>query len=93
MQINKDNLPDYIHIKGTCDPNGVPKVKGLVRLSHFIANWRIKILNDQKMHIQYIVEVDPGGDLPAWINNMFIVTGPYKTFMNLAEKLKSESIN
>ncbi|MBT8195412.1 MAG: hypothetical protein KJO64_03240 [Bacteroidia bacterium] len=89
LEMNKNNLPDFSSIKGTCDPDGAPKEKGIVRISHFIANWRINMLKGNKMHIVYVVEVDPGGNIPAWINNMFIAKGPYETFINLEKKLKS----
>ncbi|NNC84724.1 MAG: hypothetical protein HKO56_04930 [Bacteroidia bacterium] len=87
LEFNIDSLPEYITIKGTCDEYGVPKVDGLVRLSHFKADWKITKIENQSINVEYILEVDPGGDLPAWINNMFILKGPYETFYNLSEKL------
>jgi hypothetical protein len=42
----------------------------------------------QTIHINYEVEVDPGGSIPGWIANMFVDKGPFETFSNLAKKLK-----
>lgn len=91
LEFNIDSLPNYITIKGTCDEFGVPKVDGIVRLSHFKADWKIIKLSENSMRIEYILEVDPGGVMPSWINNLFILKGPFETFCNLSEKLKEAS--
>jgi hypothetical protein len=41
----------------------------------------------QTVHINYILEADPGGDIPAWLSNEFVDKGPFETFKKLGEIL------
>jgi hypothetical protein len=40
------------------------------------------------MHLQYILQLDPGGSIPGWILNMFATKGPMETFEHLKKKLE-----
>ena len=59
-----------------------------VRMTQADGFWRIKELGDNKCQVTYQFESDPGGSLPAWLINMFIVDGPYDTLVALKEKVE-----
>lgn len=88
LRIKTDSLPRLLTIVGTGEPDLIPKIPGKVRMSHFKSNWKVIMLSPQLIQITYILELDPGGSIPAWLANSFADKGPYETFINLAEQLK-----
>jgi len=87
MRIKTDSLPHFLTIAGSGEPDLFPKIPGKVRISHFKSNWKVIMLTNKLIQITYILELDPGGSIPAWIANSFANKGPYGTFTNLAEQL------
>ncbi len=88
MRVKTDSLPRYLTISGTAEPNIVPVIPVYVRVTHYKASWKVTMPTAQTIAISYLLEVDPGGSIPAWAANMFADKGPYGTFSNLAELLK-----
>jgi hypothetical protein len=68
--------------------NYQPQKENLVRVPMSKAVWNISTGSDKTMHLQYILQVDPGGSIPAWILNIFATKGPLETFKNLKEKME-----
>jgi len=88
LKINTDSLPKYLLISGRNENNLVAKIPGKVRVNNYKADWRVSMPTAKTLQIHYIIELDPGGDIPGWISNSFISKGPFETFSNLAKKLK-----
>lgn len=88
FKISTDSLPKYMIITGRSEPGLVPQTPGIVRVVHYVADWKVTQASNKTLHINYQVEVDPEGNIPGWIANMFVEKGPYETFSNLAKKLK-----
>ncbi|MBD0377821.1 MAG: lipid-binding protein, partial [Flavisolibacter sp.] len=44
--------------------------------------------NANTLNVDYTLQVNPGGQLPPWLVNMFADKGPYESFKKLAELLK-----
>ncbi len=70
-------------------PNAIPAKEGIVRIPYFNSWWRVQEDGKGQLAITYFLEADPGGSVPAWINNLFIARGPYETFNKLAMLLKN----
>lgn len=66
----------------------VPEKKGIVRIKQSTGKWTIRPTGPKKIHVEYELQVDPGGGLPAWIVNMLSTKGPLESFKNLREQLK-----
>lgn len=66
----------------------VPKNKGIVRMPRSDGQWEFKPVKDDLSEITYTYLGDSGGSIPAWIANMFLVDGPYKTLVGLKAYLK-----
>jgi hypothetical protein len=88
MKFNEDNSGKVHHIVTNSNPDELPKKTGLVRVPYFSAVWQVKILDKNRMFINYIVSLNPGGSLPAWLVNTFAVKGPFETFRKLGDMLK-----
>ena len=83
-----DSANQSIKIITKGEPNAIPVTNGIVRVPYFLGVWQVKTISPGKIFIEYYLDVDPGGSVPAWMSNMFVAKGPYETFMNLAELLR-----
>ena len=86
-RIRTDSMPRFFTITGTGEPDFIPKKSGKVRVPHYSSYWKVTMPTQQSIHIDYILEVDPGGSIPSWLSNVFVDKGPYETFKKLAEVL------
>ena len=87
MQMTQDVKTGKLHITAKGIPNAIPVKKGIVRIPFFNSWWNVQA-NKDKLIIEYFLEVDPGGSVPAWINNLFVARGPYETFSKLATLMR-----
>jgi hypothetical protein len=66
-----------------------PETKGHVRIKQSKASWILIPQKDGSVKATYNLSFDPGGNIPAWLINLFITEGPYQTFLNLQKRLAS----
>lgn len=91
LRIDKDSLGRFLNVNITSVPNYIPAKSGLVRVPHLLLNWTTTSISANSLHHVYIFEIDPGGNLPAWLVNMFADKGPYETFRQLGMALKKQN--
>lgn len=65
----------------------VPVKPNIVRIEKSSGEWTITPLGKNEVRIEYVLQVDPGGDLPAWLINPFASKGLVETFKNLRKQL------
>lgn len=70
-------------------PEYIPEKEGIVRTRESSGCWRIEPLGNGSSYIRYNYYIDPAGNLPAWMVNLFIVDAPYKTLTGLKEYLSA----
>ncbi len=78
MTIEAKNVDDF-----------VPDKNNLVRIKYSNVLWTITPISSVQFKVEYKIEVDPGNNVPAWLLNLFASNGPYESFVNLREKMKS----
>lgn len=88
MVLNLDQKNNTLKVIARGVPNAIPAKKGIVRIPFFNSSWNVKSDGKGRLFINYFLEMDPGGSVPAWITNMFVAKGPFETFNNLAGLLK-----
>jgi hypothetical protein len=62
--------------------------KDFIRITEINGEWSINPIDKNKSEVTYRFLADPEGFLPAWVVNIFIVDGPFKTLQNLEEYSK-----
>jgi ribosome-associated toxin RatA of RatAB toxin-antitoxin module len=77
MKISATNLPTYLPIK-----------KNIIRVPMSKATWQIKEIRPRRLHVEYNVRIDFGGEIPAWVVNSLSHKAPYETFKNMKEKIR-----
>jgi hypothetical protein len=65
-------------IPGYIQPN-----QGIVRLAKANGYWLLTSFDKDKTVLTYQMHVEPGGLIPAWLANPFIVNVPFSTFKEL----------
>ncbi len=79
--------PGILVIDSHCEPGMLPEMAKKVRVVFSISHWVITSQGDGTVKIEYSIQFDPAGSVPAWVINTFISDGPYKTFKNLRERV------
>ena len=87
-KITKDSLNRFLKINSIAVPKYIPEKDGKVRISYSDINWHVTRPNANSLHIVYIFETDPGGNVPTWLVNSFADKGPFESFKKLGELLK-----
>lgn len=91
---DRDVAMEYVVIKNTDSyfqanlvsvPDAVPISDDYVRIKISEGSWIFKKIGDNRIEVIHQFLSDPGGSIPMFIVNMFIVSGPYKTLENLKE--------
>lgn len=78
----------YAEIKSR--PELVPEKKGIIRMHNACGYWKVEKLKSGQTKITQQFFADPEGSIPGWVVNLFLVDGPYDTFMNLLSLLGEE---
>jgi hypothetical protein len=75
------------NLKGV--PTYLPKEKGFVRVTQVEGFWKFTPKGANQVEVTYQVHTEPGGDVPSWLANKFVVDAPFNTLealKKLAEK-------
>ncbi|CAH1002561.1 hypothetical protein LEM8419_03435 [Neolewinella maritima] len=68
-----------------------PRVADHVRMTDFHSSWRISATGENETTIDYRVSSDVGGNLPNWLINLGITTGPWNSIRQLKALLLADS--
>lgn len=88
MRLNLNTGDNTLKVTASGEPNAYPVQKGIVRVQYFKSSWDVKYDGKNKISILYFLKMDPSGNVPSQVTNMFITKGPYETFENLGRLLK-----
>ena len=71
-------------------PDYMPEVKDIVRVRNGSGFWQLEEDESKNVKVIYQFHGEPGGDIPAWLANSFVVSHPFKTIENLRNRLKTK---
>jgi hypothetical protein len=75
----------------TDSESGIVSIKeGLVRVPSSHAEWIVKEKSKNHLEVKYMMQIDPGGSVPAWLVNWVCANAPYQSFKNLKVKLEKK---
>lgn len=67
-----------------------PEQKKYTRIKDAGGFWEIVPLSDGSSSVTYQFHADPGGSVPNWLINMFIVQGPFNSLKAMKDLLSSQ---
>jgi len=82
--IHQDSLSKKMTIHANTIDKVMPEISSLQRVPFSNATWEIIPMGENKIQIEYILKINPGGGIPPWMVNMFIARAPFETFKNLS---------
>lgn len=83
VKAEQDPQTKIVTVNSPCIPGYVKEKPGKVRIKESVAQWTIIPIGKNQVKVEYILEVDPLGNIPAWLVNLFAAKGPYETFKAL----------
>jgi len=69
-------------------PNYIPEKENIVRVPYSKAKWNVKPLNATLLQVEYYIEIDLGGSLPASLVNLVSPKAPYESFKDLQSVIR-----
>ncbi|ADB37643.1 conserved hypothetical protein [Spirosoma linguale DSM 74] len=81
LTFEQDPNSKVVQVKGVGVPNLVATRPNTVRIADWLAIWKIRPTAKQRIQVTYTCRVDPGGDIPAWLDNMAAANSAYQSFM------------
>lgn len=84
---DQESLQVTMHSKATTGL--VKKNKGVVRLTQANASWIFRPVGDGVVEITTQAHIDPGGPLPGWMTNLFLVDSPYNTLLKMKQAVSN----
>lgn len=67
----------------------VPEEKGFVRVSKVEGHWVLTPKGPGEVEVVYQVHTEPGGSVPSWLANSFVVDAPFNTLEALRKRAES----
>ena len=50
-------------------------------------------IDEENVKVRYELDVNPGGEVPAWVINFFAPNAPWHTYNNFRELIKAQGTN
>jgi hypothetical protein len=79
LLVTVDIIPGYVEEKAN-----------IVRIPYGNGFWRVKVVGENLLDITFQLQVDPGGELPSWLANMFVTETPLQTLLKLREVIRKD---
>lgn len=79
-----------IHVMTKYQPYDIPKDKqNYLTITKIQSSWDIKKMSDNTLKIIHMGYMDPEGNIPTWVVNDAVTSGPLKTLEALKKRLKA----
>lgn len=88
VKVTQDEASRVVTVNAPAIPGWVAGKKGIVRVDRSLGYWTIRPLNPGRVKVEYSLQVDPGGIIPAWAVNLLSSQGPIESFIKMRERLQ-----
>ncbi len=88
LKIHEDLAAKTITMTNTGLPDYKPAENGIVRVPYLHSYWVVTTVSPSTLHVVYTTTVDAGGDIPAWLVNLFSTSGPIESFTKMRQRCK-----
>jgi hypothetical protein len=88
LRVSQDSVTHVVTVDGPTMADYLPAKKDIVRVARSEGKWVLTPIRRGRIHVQYTLRTDPGGELPAWLFNLFVAKGPSESIRNLKVQLQ-----
>jgi|SRR6185312_2360112 len=88
LKVSQDSATHVVTVDGPTMADYLPVKKDIVRVTRSEGKWVLTPVGRGRIRVEYELRTDPGGDLPAWLFNLFVTKGPMESIENLKQQLK-----
>jgi hypothetical protein len=88
LTVTQNPATKVVTIDGPAVKGFVPLKTDIVRISKSNGKWIITPIGIDKINVEYIILIDPGGSIPSWLINLFATQGPLQIFRNMKLQLQ-----
>lgn len=93
LKLEQEPNAKTLHMYLTAEPDYLPKKEGIVRVPFANSHLTVTPINAENVHVNYVLDIDPGGEVPAWIINMFAANAPWQTYVNFRNQIIDQGNN
>lgn len=91
LTVSQNPVTKVVVIDGPSVTGLAPSKKGIVRINNASGKWTITPLAANRIKVDYTLHAEPGGNIPAWMVNMFATEGPQQIFKALKVQLQKRA--
>ncbi len=88
LSVKEDPETNHLWVILENVPDKLPQKDGLVRVKEYYSTLEVIPQDNGNLKIDYFLEVDPGGAIPAWAINLVSTKFPINTFSNLKKRIQ-----
>ena len=85
-EIDQDPDSYTVKISFEAEVGMLPETDECVRLTELSGYWELTPVGPRETEVVYQVSADPGGNVPAWLANRFVVDQPFYSLKRLRER-------
>lgn len=89
LKVSEDKQTKNLHVSANSVSDIVPLKEQKIRIPTSISSWKVTPINESQFNVEYSMEIDPGGYVPAWMVNMVAAEAPYESFRNFKKIVES----
>ncbi|MDH5397358.1 MAG: START domain-containing protein [Cyclobacteriaceae bacterium] len=89
LKVDQDPVTKMLDITLRNVPEMIEEKENFVKVKEYNSLLRVVPLSEERLKIQYFLNIDPGGAVPAWVINLVSSRIPINTFSNLKKRLES----
>ena len=86
---NENNTAEFIRIDVVNIDDYHPLNKDMVRVPYIKGFWELVKIDDNSTKIVFMNAASPGGDIPDWLADSFVLDMPYHSLNNFRDMLKN----
>jgi len=91
LRIEQDSITKKMQFHCRGIPDYIPAKEGVIRVPMSRSTWHVEPIANNKLKIEYTMEIDPSGSVPAWLMNKLGAEGPYESFFALKNSILSRN--
>jgi len=88
LKLSQNPITKVMVVEAENAPYFLPQKNNIVRVMRSLGKWVVAPAGKDSINIEYTLYTDPGGNVPAWLINMFITKGPLESFQKLRKHIK-----